>query len=111
MRIVPSVLITLLAAFQALLTIVWMKLGVAQKFTDMFVAFNGAVPAWTALAYAVGWYWLALPVAGIAWLFVAWRWPAQRRNAWTVTAASLAATLSMVYAMYPLHILPSMSPV
>lgn len=105
MRAIPYLLIALFAALQASVTAYWMKTGATQRFTDVFQAIYGELPAWTALAFSIAWYWLTLPLASLVWLLVAWREQAQRRNAWTVTIASLLGFLSMMYAMYPLHVM------
>lgn len=105
MRAAPYLLITLLAALQASVTAYWMKAGATQRFSDVFQAIHGAVPGWTALAFSFGWYWLALPLASLVWLLLAWRQQAKRRNAWAITAVSLLGFLSMMYAMYPLHVM------
>jgi hypothetical protein len=105
MRAAPYLLIALLAALQATVTAYWMKAEATQRFTDVFQAIHGTVPSWTALAFSFGWYWLALPIASLVWLFLAWRQQVRRRNAWTITAVSLIGSLSMMYAMYPLHVM------
>jgi hypothetical protein len=105
MRPIPYLLIALFSALQALVTAYWMKAGALQRFTDVFDAFYGAPPAWTALAFSIGWYWLTLPLASLVWLLLASQRQAQRRNAWTVTVVSLLGFLSMMYAMYPLHLM------
>jgi hypothetical protein len=103
MRTAYYFLITLFAALQASLTIVWMKTDVTQQFVHIFQAFNGAVPNWTALAFSFGWYWLALPLASFVWLLMAWCGRTSNQNAKVVTVLSLIGFLSMIYAMYPLH--------
>lgn len=105
MRAIPYLLIILFAALQALVTTYWMKAGAAPRFTEVFHAIYGMLPAWTELAFSIGWYWLTLPLASLIWLLLAWRRHAQRRNAWTVTVVSLLGLLSMMYAMYPLHVM------
>ena len=105
MRAIPYLLILLLASLQALVTVYWMKTNAPQQFADVFKAFHGGIPAWTALAFSIGWFWLVLPLASLAWLFRAWKVKEQGRNPWTIATASLLAFVSMLYAMYPLHLM------
>lgn len=104
MRAMPFIFISILAVLQALLAIYWMTAGAARQFTQVQDAFHGTLPPWSALAFSLGWNWLALPLAGLAWLLLAWRKKANRRNAWLLALASLLVLLAMVYAMYPLHL-------
>ena len=105
MRGIPYLLITLFSALQVLVTSYWMTTAARQRFTDVILTIHGALPAWTTLAFSIGWYWLGLPLASLAWLILAWRRPAHRRYAWAVAIVSLLGFVSMVYAMYPLHVI------
>jgi len=105
MRGIPYWLITILAALQVVVTAYWMKTAAPRRFTDVFQALHGATPAWTTLAFSIGWYWLSLPLASLAWLVFAGRRHAHRRYAWAVAIVSLLGFLSMMYAMYPLHLI------
>lgn len=105
MRALPYVLIMLLAALQALLATAWMKAGIPQQFTSVLLSFYGTVPDWTAFAFSLGWYWVTLPLASLAWLLLAWQSPPRRRHAWPLAIVSLVSFVSMIYAMYPLHLM------
>jgi hypothetical protein len=105
MRAVPFLLIALFAALQALIATYWMKAGAARRFASVLEGIYGTLPAWSAMAFSFGWYWLAMPVAGLAWLLLAWMRTAERRRAWIACTASMLVLLAMMYAMYPLHLL------
>lgn len=105
MRAIPYLMITLFAALQAIVAVFWMKAGAARRFTNVFEGIYGATPPWSALAFSIGWYWLILPIITIVWLLCAWRWKAFRCFPWAAMLLSLLVLLSMVYAMYPLHII------
>jgi hypothetical protein len=105
MRVVPFLLIVLFAALQGLIAAYWIKAGAARSFASVLERIYGTLPSWSALAFSFGWYWLAMPVAGIAWLLLAWMRKTERRRAWTVCTASMLVFLAMVYAMYPLHLM------
>lgn len=105
MRSIPYLLITLVAALQVLVTSYWMKTAAPQRFTGVFQGIHGQLPNWTTLAFSIGWYWLSLPLANVVWMAFTWRRHAHRRFAWAVAIVSMLGFLSMVYAMYPLHVM------
>ncbi len=105
MRALPFVLIALFAALQALIAAYWIKAGAARSFASVLEGIYGTLPAWSAMAFWFGWYWLAMPVAGIVWLLLAWLRASERRRAWLVCTTSMLVLLGMVYAMYPLHLM------
>ena len=105
MRSVPYLAVVMLGALQALVTVYWEKTNAPRLTQAVADSFYGGLPAWSLLAFSIGWYWLVLPLSSSAWLLLAWRRPGYRRYIWPVAAVSLLGFLSMIYAMYPLHVM------
>ena len=104
MRTLPLLLLGLSSLFQALLTWVWFKLGMAESFMAVIQPFYGTEASWSAFAFSLRWVWLVAPMAGLACLVLALNSKAPGGRTWGVCCASMLVSLSMLLAMYPPYI-------
>jgi hypothetical protein len=105
MRFVPFIVIALFTSVHVLLTWAVGEAHLPQGLIAVLESFHRAVPAWSAFAFGIGWWWLLPLFAAYGWLHWALRRNRSGALAWPAALVSILFALSMLYTMSPPHLM------
>ena len=105
MRIFLSLLTIVALAAQAFFAYAWGRTDVTERFLDIHSAFHGGAPAWVRLAFSLDYYWLVFTALfSLALIFILIQGKSNSHLS-ILAVISLLFSLSMLYVMYPLHVM------
>lgn len=105
MRILLTILSVSFISIQFWLVWLWTNTDTTEKLIQFFKSFYGFIPTWSHLAFSMGSAWWLVPIILISILgFVIYTKGITLKITY-LCIGSVCITLSMVYAMYPIHLM------
>lgn len=110
MRIFLFLCAVFLLSSQVALTYVWAETPFLVSFKNTFSSFyNGGIPVWSDMAFSLGQWWYVLSAMLFGLLCFVFFTHKTLSTLFYTTASALLSLASMLYAMYPIHLMAQVS--
>jgi len=106
MRILLIIICLILILLQLAMTYVWTETGVIEQFSRIFYdLYDDGVPMWSEIAFSMNRLWYLSFLVFTALLLYFSLFTKRNFALYSIVACAFISLLSMVYAMYPLHLM------